>query len=815
MTTEVTTNFSDFNPGMTYDMGDMNDETFGVSDDSAMSLSQFLARPIRLYDINWAVGDETFFVARPWRDFLTQLRVVNRVSNYKNLRGKLHLKFTVNGNPFYYGLLLASYLPLPTNDSFGPGFSSADPNLVLASQNPHIYIDPTNNVAGTLVCPFFWPFNALDLTENNAENMGELTVRRMVQLFHANGSSAPLNVTVFAWMSDVTLSAPTATNAFGMVAQSGDEYGDEPNSKQPMVLTRTMKLTTTIMKYARASQMVAMGMEAAMKVLGFCRPTLLANVTPMRPTFLGNLANVNLTDASQKLTFDCKQEVVIDPRVVGMKPDDEMNITELAKRESYICSFSWAPSDTSGTPLHYHVVTPVQYTSSGLLPNVAYALSPSAWISVPFSFWRGSTMFRIKIVASSFHKGRLRISYDPNHALALDQMNVTQNHIVDIAECKDFCIKIGWNQPSSYVQVASLGALPFGNVPFTGSNIADNGSIKIEVLNELSTPSADDFPVTVVVFTSMCDDFEVQGPEAARLSPLTFFPEPGIGRAIEPLEMIAESGVEGVAEKLDDFNAPCMEQQGEECQLAPSLYEDHTSDIYFGEKIKSWRTCMKRYSYHNTTIINPNLGVSNYTRPLIPNYRGYCPTAVNRTVTNTPINYSDMTLQNWVIPAYGAMRGSVRHKYTIMGSKSNGIVAGGLQVTRSGGKPGWTEQFFSYTTTPGAGGVDTASEAGWFYRRFWSHTWPGSSQTAMQANPTVEVDLPYYDNRRFWHARRTDYDVANTEVYGIRIDCLCAPNNTSYLQNFWAVGDDFSLHFFLNTPIVYVRDVDPDPSITV
>jgi hypothetical protein len=793
MVRETNTVFSDYNPGMTYDMGDMSDTTYGVSDDNAMSLDAFLARPIRLYSLNWNLAADFFLAAQPWVTFLTQPRVANRISNYKNIRGKLHLKFMVNGSSFYYGLCMASYVPLPINDTFQPPLDTSNEALVLASQNPHIYIDPTNSVGGTMVCPFFWPYNAVDLTKSEMNNLGNLYIRRVVPLSHANGGTDGLNITVLAWMTDVTLSAPTALNITGLIPQSGDEYGDDPNKLKPTVLTKSRNIVTTIGKYARASEMVMEGAMAAMKLLGFCKPIHLSITTPMRPTVLGNLANVNISDATQKLSLDAKQEVSIDPRTLGLKPDDEMNIIGLAQRESYVTSFTWSAASPEGTDLHFHNVTPLQYQTAGTIPAQYYALTPSAWVSVPFTYWRGSMMFRFKIVASAFHKGRLRISYDPSYATNADQMNVTQNHIVDIAECKDFCLKIGWNQPRSYLDVGDLGLEPFSNVPLPTTNITTNGSIKVEVLNELSLPSASSDPVTIVVFTSMCDDFEVQGPDGGKLSQMMFFPQ---------------SGVEGVGENLEGFNAPCMDTP--DCTLAPELAEDQTSQIYFGEKIVSWRSCLKRYNYHSCGYLTNNTGVANFTRPVIPNYRGKCPTAVNSSSTG-PYNYSDMTLLNWVIPAYAGMRGSMRHKFAVFGGASNSSMqAGSLEVVRSAGKPGWSEQFFAYATVPN-GGVTTTNEAGFFYRKYWSHTWPGAMQTSTATCPSVEVEIPYQDNRRFWHARRTDYDVANTEVSGMRIDTVMCTSVAFILQQFVAAGDDFGLYFFLNTPLVYVNDVDLPP----
>jgi hypothetical protein len=799
------TQFSDYNAGYTYTLGDMSDATYNVCDEADLDLGKFFERPIKIATYNWAPSGGNFvYTLDPWSLFIEQPRVVNRINNYRNFRGRLHVRVLINGNPFYFGLAMVNYLPGPGGGYFDPPLDNTATAYCLASQNPHIYLDPTNSVGGEMVLPFFYPYNSADMILGRYDQLGRLYIRDVVDLLHANGSLDPLTITVFAWMSDVHLSGATAHDSAGLVPQGGDEYGDKPFSTMANSVAKAAGAiqAPSIRPYMRATEAIMSTVAVAAKAFGFSRPNQLSEVTPMKPTLFGNLVNANLGDACQKLTLDCKQEVTVDPRVVGMMPWDEMDLVELAKRESYITQFVWSKTDVSGDALHYHLITPSQFVVGVTGLDNSFAMTPSCWVAQPFFFWRGSMMLRFKIIASNFHKGRLRISYDANYSLETDEFNVVQNYIVDIAENKDFCMKIGWNSPKSYLDVGRLdiNGQPYGSNPASLITNTDlfNGGIKVEVLNELTCPQGTaGSSVTIVVFTSMCDDFEVQSPDNAGLTPYSFFPDSAGAR------FVPEGGIEALDEHADMDGAPCMDTM--ECEIAPSLHPtDNTPGIYFGEAITSWRQCLKRYNFHKGLLgSGVAAAMKLFTRPNFPSYRGYSPHAVDEALGGNPYNFCDMTLLNWVTPAYGAMRGSLRWKWCLTRNTGASV----FQATRSPQKPGFSETIELFST---AGALDNGWEVAYFMRKNLTHTWAGAVSTAPLNNPVLEFELPYQDNKRFWNARRIDYDVPNTEMTGYRVE-LSGPAGM-FVSTYVAAGDDFGLFFFLNTPLTYNTADDPDPA---
>jgi hypothetical protein len=110
--------FSDTHPGY----GQMVASEFDSLRDSALAsdatLDQFFSRPLRIASYDWGVGNTFFQTLNPWTLFFQNPRVINRISNYKLMRAKLCVKFTLNGNAFHYGRIICSYNPFPDLDDF-------------------------------------------------------------------------------------------------------------------------------------------------------------------------------------------------------------------------------------------------------------------------------------------------------------------------------------------------------------------------------------------------------------------------------------------------------------------------------------------------------------------------------------------------------------------------------------------------------------------------------------------------------------------------------------------------------------------------
>lgn len=822
------TTFADQAQQWDYTVDSHPDPTFAIADTDDANLENFFSRPIKTQSFTWATGAVFFERFNPWIDFFENTRVLNRITNYNLLRCKLKCRVILNGNGFYYGRAITSYIPLHNLDSLTKDRAFFVEDTVAASQRPHVYLDPTNSQGGTLTLPFVWYENALRIPAMEWREMGEVVIRGMQALKHANGATDPITVSVFVWAEDVSLAVPTANEPGALSPQMGqkDEYGTGPISKPAGFIAKiagALESVPPISPYAKATRMAASAVSNVASMFGYSRPTSLAEIQPYKPTYLGNMANTNVPDTSTKLTLDAKQEITIDPRVMGLSSTDEMTIKSIACRESWLTSFPWGTSDGAETLLWTTEVSPVLWNLQGTqihMPACCFA-------ALPFKHWRGTMKFRIQVVASSFHKGRLKITYDPSYPLT-NEYNTNYTHIIDLAKERDFTIEIGWGHERSMVghRTPGVSNQPWKTTPLGADPLnAGNGIMSIYVVNDLTSPNSTvDNDVGVNVYVSAGDNFEVFNPDSDILQNLVWF-TPQLG--------LKQSGIvydPQMAEKVESHpdsdmttaeNEPMKLDSTEHIasKISPT---DHTIDVYYGDPVTSFRQCLKRYEKYRCWSVfqsqteMDNGGINLVGRweslPDFPLYRGYAPDAVDvaaAPVYPTPYNYVEMTLLNYITPGFTCRRGGLRHKYFRFGGSTDDI----WYVTRHEFGTGVTTQQ-NFATAIGTASTPDSQTRQLFLEL--PHTWDGAHATHPTNNPTLEVELPFYNNVRFLPAKYVGYmptDLEAGEYHDVAGTwTLPSTARAAGLLDFVSVGEDFQLGFFTGCPVAYYNAKGTDPS---
>jgi hypothetical protein len=816
--------FSDQTPQWDYTVDSMPDSTFYIADTNDATLENFFSRPIKIRSYSWNTGFGFFETFNPWIDFFENTRVINRISNYNLLRAKLKVRIMLNGNGFHYGRSIASYLPLHNLDDFTRNRALFSEDLVAASQRPHVYLDPTTSQGGTLTLPFAWYENALRIPAMDWRGMGEMNIRSIQNLKHANGANDSVTISVFVWAEEVSLSIPTANVPGALSPQMGevftpqaqDEYGKGPVSRPAGIIARAagaLSKVPVIGAYARATEMAASAVSNIATMFGYSRPVLLSDIQPYTPRYLSNLANTNVPDNSQKLTLDAKQELSIDPRIMGLGSTDEMTLKSIAQRESYLTAFGWAVSDTSESLLWNSEVSPVLWREAISGPEELH-FPACCFATLPFRRWRGTMKFRFQIVASAFHKGRLKITYDPSYPVT-NEYNTNYTHIIDLAKERDFTIDIGWGQEKSMLNHRSPGldAVPFKDTPLGADpGVNANGIISVYVVNELTVPnSLTNNDIEVNVFVSAGDDYEVFDPDTEIIENLVWF-TPQVGEVFTP-QMAeispAESHPDSDLTKNEDEP---MKMEASDI-MAPGLSDaDHTLSAYYGDPVTSFRQCFKRYNWHSAitprSVTNSYITVRNSN---FPYYRGYAPGAVHETIIpapGTPYNYCKMTLMNYITPAFTCVRGGLRWKYLRTGGSVNETSI--MQVRRVSDPPGGYFEFEDPCVTLGTGGQsDRVRQAALLT----PHTWSGATATSTFQNPVIEAEMPFYSNIRFLPAKRADKTSSvnfnafheMTTVWGsASLDC-------PIIHCYVSTGEDFNLGFFTGSPVAFRVPQTSDP----
>lgn len=822
VTQQQVVSFADQNQQWEYSIDNQLDDVHRTADTDDADLNNFFSRPIKIATINWPVGSTFGTTINPWSLYFENLRVINRICNFNVLRAKLCVRIMINGNGFHFGRGLASYRPLHNQDGMiGWRFGVVPADVIAASQRMHVWLDPTKSQGGTLCLPYVFYKNAMNIPEMDWREMGELDIANVTTLQHANGGTDNVTISVFAWAEDVSLSIPTIAEPGALLPQCAlEEQANEtdaassgPISGPASAVARVAGSLTSVPaigNMARATEMAAGATAGVARLFGMSRPVDSGPLQSYKPSYVGNMANTNTMDTSTKLSYDVKQELSIDPKTTGLGPADEMAISSIAARESYLTQFAWpttaVPEDLLwncyvSPHMHDRVTTPS--------PSDEYHCTPMSYVSLPFHNWRGTIKFRFQVVASAFHKGRLKVVYDPYFITGTTtEYNVQYTHVIDLANERDFTVEVQWGQEYSYLQHPSINfGVPFSTSPLSGPfHRLTNGVIGIYVVNDLTTPSATPGDVSILVSTSAGDDFEVCNPSNVT-GQATFW---------TPQSAWEEQSSEADGDLTTAESSPVSESLHTELSPIDINTKNSAQDVYFGDPVTSIRQILKRYEHAGTiTSMEASKWVYQY-QPDFPTYRGYA-TGPNSTNGNsslpadpTPYNYVESPLINWFTPLYLCRRGGLRHKFVKTFTSNAGQNNQLMSCSRLANAAGRTQLVTNDGTSAPTRSVGLFLNSN---RATDGHA--GQIATPTTRNPTLEVEFPFFTEFRFFPARAKNVAAANVDFNKFHILAYYtngAPCDVA-VMDYVAIGEDFALTFFQACPVFWVQ-VPPDPSTT-
>lgn len=795
--------FMDLTPQPEIPIPSTYEENSNTGEYHDVELNNFMSRPIRIANITWSYATAVAGTINPWTLFFTDTRVKNRLAYYNLLKCKLCVKFVVNGNAFQYGQMFVDYLPLKgytingnvLTDGISPIDTSSSIYPNVQTHRKYIKIRPLDSQGACMELPFFWPNNFMSIPLEEWQYQGSLRYYTVNQVLHANNSSAtdPPIISVFAWAEDVKLSVPTAAPPATLLPQSGTETVGAISGPASAVSRAAGSLSSVpgIGGYAKATQMVATGIGSAAKLFGFSRAPIETPTVTMKPDYTGNLANTDRPENISKLTIDSSQEVTIDPTVTGIAMGDELSIGSIAAKETYLTQFTWDFSQTADTSLFHIAVNPLLH---GLVPgySVTRAIYPTAleFASIPFRYWKGSLKFRFEVIASKFHKGRLRLMYDPKQIPVVTDFNKNYQTILDLDSGTDLTVKVHWAVPQPVLNCGtlSLSSVKYGPIFAAPSSNEDNGCLYMYVLNNLSVPSqglaASACLAYVNVYVSACDDFELCVPDDGNLSLIStnppFIPASGV-------EMLPSSG----------------EEMMEVWEVGSPSSSSNFDLVLFGEKYLSFRPLLKRYvqymSYLIDSVTATNLSRIVISQRRVPLFAGSDSVGVNSipnllgAAGNYPGNNIKLVLLQYLMCAYSGMRGSFRYKYQQFGvsavNRNNSLIT----VVR---KPFMTSTAPIYTLVSTFATLNNEKIAS-FTRD--DLLWNGAMIANNAKNPSIEVEDPYYEKYRFLNPKT--YVNNNVTISGghqiIQYGNPSATDKTqAIMKSYLSTGEDFNLMYY-------------------
>jgi hypothetical protein len=682
-----------------------------------------------------------------------------------------------------------------------------------------------------MVLPFIWHLNYINLNGNEnvaKESLGKLFFIPMNALRTAKAEAdASAKVTVFAWADKLNLVMPTeivptsSYSSFGsgemkFSKKSGDddEYPGPVSSVASTVssVAGKLKKVPVIGEFAKATEIGAGTVAHIARLFGFSTPTDDRGNMLVKSNTHGRMATTSGIDTSIKLTLDPKQETVVDPRVCGVMPKDEMCFTSLATREQYIGQSMWfveGGQDASHAELIFSaLVSPHQINrapSAAVVSTRTYEYAtntPAGYLASSFAYWRGSVTFRVEVVASPFHSGRLKLQFDPSVGfttlttsdLYTDEVNARYTMILDLEDNKEVEFTIPYCNPRPFLRCQDdlyKNTFRPAHLQDTTQDVASNfdsefymGIFTVTVVNSLVSPNKGNrgdvqdkttAPAYVNVFFKMNDDFELAQPDVASNWQTNYF---------------------GPFAAAAAFPAGESSFDGEEETLFAEYTPTNLNGVFFGEKVVSLRSLVKRmtiaFAHGSTNGGGNNIQWTGRSVPLYPPNTIYDKKRYN-------------TYASYYMPAFLCIRGGQRNKVQLLAGADNGTgdMANGLMlVERRGTKtaPLWNNA----GTVANPDNINSSIPKGF----------GGSAYTQLNYNPTLEWESPFYSNTRFYCGPNF-YNVSNTGnealiqnsameqflwtnlyIIGMDTDVL-----TQVL--YYGAAEDFTMSFFLGVPPIW------------
>jgi hypothetical protein len=202
--------------------------------------------------------------------------------------------------------------------------------------------------------------------------LGRLVIGPVTVLRHAQEAVAPsLDVSVFAWVTDVELAVPTPFPVLavgpqgykGKIKKRGkDEYEEDGpvSSIATAVAGAAGHLTQVpfIGPFARATEIGASVVSSIAKIFGFSKPSMIDDTLRYKPAAFSNLAAFAGADTSEKLALDPKNEVFVGPGHLGLDSDDQMAFKFITSKESYVSTVTIDATSPAGTVIYTFPITP-------------------------------------------------------------------------------------------------------------------------------------------------------------------------------------------------------------------------------------------------------------------------------------------------------------------------------------------------------------------------------------------------------------------------------------------------------------------------
>lgn len=729
------------------------------------SIYDFLAKPVRLSTVTWSTqtaGSLLINKVLPV-DAFAQPVYANKLEGFLGFRGTAVIRVQVNGTKFQAGRLLVTFIPQGGVTGVRSGMRLR--SLTAATQLPRVELDLATETEVIMEIPYVSPTPFYNFSDGTG-SQGRTNVTVYSPIATGTGL-ATADVTMWVHFKDVELVAPAL-----IVAQMSDRRPraikknknpseqEQEGTDKGSISSGLLSMAKGASSFAKVPMLTALAgpaswalncMAGVASAFGYSKPISEKEVTKVCENFQFNLQNCNGLDYFPNMGLDASNKMSIMPGFAGTDVD-EMSLNHLTQIPSYIGHATYSTSQGVGTLISTLPVGPMLGTSTITVGSMTgYDMSPVAYFSSFFSYWRGSFVLTLKVVKTQYHSGRLLIAYNPASATpSLDGTSYLMREIIDIRETSEFRFVIPYTATAQYKDVRTA--------IYTASGLI--GNVYIYVLNELVAPDTVAQSVDLLYEWSGGPDYELALPCPVRATTVVAAGWEAQMSDVIPAERAASRP--DMNQQLVGVGSAVIEEQ----TLDASLY-------CIGERCNSILQLLKRFC--RVRGLGLDAGVySHDIRPFVIGGSG--PTESGGESATISSDYLSLF---GVCFAYS--RGSVRIMQTLEFGSSN---SRGLATCSI---------YPDSDTNP--------------YKDLGSSHPPGESINFQPGDKVVSgINIPPYQKLHARLNRLSTYGFFEpVDVYTspIRANFQVAyDGTTSVTHTYRSVGDDFTLGYFLGTPLL-------------
>lgn len=452
--------------------------------------------------------------------------LVNRkLAHHRYVVTDVEVEVKVNALPTQSGLLFVTLLPLLARDS-------SDCRLVRGEEYTGypsitalngVYLNIEDSTSVRLTVPFRHPLSMFDMINNPdqqpKQTLGTLIVYTVCPLLGPT-TSETCDVTVFARLVNTRLFGPTENpnpivypntelsvedrldgmeDQIGAAEDSGWRVSDIAGavSNASGALASVPVIGSVAGAVSWFSRMVSKGAAA----LGFSTP--LQQTAPNLVVPLPNYGAQHVQCHVPGLSLGAVQDNEVKNVLEG---EDEMDITTLCRKDCVIETFEMS-LDSADNVLGKHwsvtYVGPIPHqiveTTTGQISH-----TPMSYVAQFFKYWRGTLVYKFRFIKTKFHKGRVRITFEPGKfELTADVPNYNRCYstLVDLASQSEVTFEVPYLCNRAWLETALTKR---NNViAWTDRNVT--GRVTLSVVNPLIGPDSVSRNISVVVSVSSPD----------------------------------------------------------------------------------------------------------------------------------------------------------------------------------------------------------------------------------------------------------------------------------------------------------------------